>query len=85
MLKLQRCNSHGDFISDSDCDELPCEIDMDEIGIVRHKCLIQKGVFYFKTIEESIAWGVVTDQYDITRCVHCGGMWPIYVSNENLK
>ena len=79
-MKLQRCDSQGDFLSESE--DLPCEVDEAQVEILRHKCSDRKYVFYFKTIEESIIWGVYKDAYGITRCSHCCRMWPISIEKN---
>lgn len=81
MLILQRCNSSGEFLSDSDT-ELPCELEANTDILLRHRCQFDNSVFYFRSVEDSKIWGIDNNQQNVTRCKHCGGMWPISVDSN---
>jgi hypothetical protein len=78
MSYLQHCNSYGDLLSD---EKSQSKIILPIDYLFRHKCLLRqkKTVIYFKTIIDSIAWGVYNDDDDVTRCLKCDKMWKIKI------
>ena len=77
MLKSQCCDCYGDQLSDEEWEE--CIIPEDDDVSTRpfmHKCM-KEGVYYFRTMEDSVVWGVYNDDKNILRCKYCDGMWPI--------
>lgn len=81
---FQHCDSHGEDLCEMDDDYIVNDKYENNNILLRHKCAIDASVFYFKTMEESLAWGIYTDDKDTTRCQHCNGLWPIFIPPEMI-
>ncbi len=80
-MKIQRCNSYGDEISDSEEDIESNKYKCIEC-IFRHKCIIKNHVFYFRNLEESKSWDTYIDENNKTRCLYCHGLFPISLHTQ---
>lgn len=72
MLKLQRCNSVGSDISDDGI--IDDQIHGDDVKMFRHRCIV-KGIYYYRTVDDSLVWPVYNDDKGMTRCKHCNKLW----------
>lgn len=69
-------------VYDSDTEEVELHDVDDRKGgvLLQHKCVSREegsgsAVYYYKSEEDSTAWGVYNDRRGVTRCKHCHGVW----------